>query len=160
MVKGGLFFTPKNTKSPPEIKDFEILVKFCLRQSDVMLCIVMLLTLQSSDVMRSFSRAEDTPHARSAHHFRRKHHVPLAEHIVEKTNAFCVSFFTDRAPPVTPTVSDCRARAINVGATRQSHSRLARSQARFRYSLLCAIASSTTNFAAPKRVLSRYADDG
>jgi len=36
-----------------------------------------------SDVMYSFSRAEGAPHAQSAHLFRKKHHVPLAEHIVE-----------------------------------------------------------------------------
>ena len=38
-----------------------------------------------SDVMCSFSHAEGILHARSAHHFQWKHHVPFAEHIVEKS---------------------------------------------------------------------------
>ena len=43
MVKGECFL-PLKTRKAREIKDFEISVKFWLRQSDVMLRIVMLLT--------------------------------------------------------------------------------------------------------------------
>ena len=91
--KGGY---PQKHEKPLKIKDFKGLVKFWLRQSDVMLRIVMLLT--------SFAVMWCVPiHARSAHHFRRKHHarsahhIPLAEHIVEKSTCFRKCFFL--APP-------------------------------------------------------------
>ena len=50
-----------------------------------------------SDVMRSVSRAEGTLHFRRKHHARSAHHVPLAEHIVEKSTCFRKCFFL--APP-------------------------------------------------------------
>ena len=45
--------------------------------------------------MCSISRAEGTLHARSALHFRRIHHVPLAEHIVEKSTCSLQVLFSD-----------------------------------------------------------------
>ena len=48
-------FSPLKHEKPPEIKDFEILVKFWLRQSDVAHFV-------RSDVMPSFSRAAGTLH--------------------------------------------------------------------------------------------------
>jgi hypothetical protein len=44
MVKEGCFL-PLKKRKVPEIKDFEVLVKFWPRQGDAMLRIVMLLTL-------------------------------------------------------------------------------------------------------------------
>ena len=95
--------------------------------------------------MCSISRAEGTLHFQRKHHARSAHHVPLAEHIVEKRKRphirglfFFLAPRTGLEPVTSPTVSDSQARANIVGATRQSHSRLGRSLAHFRYSLLYA----------------------
>ena len=95
--------------------------------------------------MCSISRAEGTLHFQRKHHTRSAHHVPLAEHIVEKRKRphirglfFFLAPRTGLEPVTSPTVSDSQARANIVGATRQSHSRLGRSLAHFRYSLLYA----------------------
>ena len=92
--------------------------------------------------MCSISRAEGTLHFRRKHHARSAHHVPLAEHIVEKRKRphirglFFLAPRTGLEPVTSPTVSDSQARANIAGTTRQSHSRLRRSLAHFRYSLL------------------------
>ena len=76
-------FIPIKHEKPLIYKDFKGLVKFGYAKwnyashSDVA-------PYGRSDVMCSVSRAEGTLHMRSALHFRRILHVPLAEHIVEK----------------------------------------------------------------------------
>ena len=95
--------------------------------------------------MCSISRAKGTLHFQRKHHARSAHHVPLAEHIVEKRKRphirglfFFLAPRTGLEPVTSLIVSDCGACANIARATRQSHSRLRRSLAHFRYSLLYA----------------------
>ena len=99
--------------------------------------------LVRSEAMCSGSRAEGTLHFRRKHPSRSAHHVSLAEHIVEKRKRphnrglyFFLAPRTGLEPVTSPIVSDSRACANIARATRQSHSRLGRSLAHFRYSLL------------------------
>ena len=79
-------------------------------------------------------------------YFTWRSHISLAEgefRWKKKSKSFRLAFFflaprTGLEPVTSPTVSDCGACANIARATRQSHSRLARSPAHFRYSLLCA----------------------
>ena len=79
-------------------------------------------------------------------YFTWRNHISLAEgefRWKKKSKSFRLAFFflaprTGLEPVTSPTVSDSQARANIVGATRQSHSRLRRSLAHFRYSLLYA----------------------
>ena len=62
-------------------------------RSEVMPYGTVKLLLRSSEVKCSAYRAEGTLHARSALHLQSIHHVPLAEHLVEKSTCLCKCFF-------------------------------------------------------------------
>ena len=87
------FFWAHSTKCNLKIKGFEILVKFWLCQSDVMLRIVMLLS--SFAVMRCLPRNVAKPHISFASAFiirRSRHHLPKAN-IIEKSTCNLASAF-------------------------------------------------------------------
>ena len=114
-------------------------VKFWLRQRDVAHFV-------RSDVMCSISCAEGILHAQSAHHFRRIHHVPLAEHIVEKRRLLLLpSFFW------LPLLGNCvmltSENIVVLCASVHSASKLLIFVTSRRKTTLSCFARSTTNFA-------------
>ena len=121
---------PLKTQKAPAIKDFELLVKFWKRQSDVMLRIVMLLPMVAVKLSLTLRRKAKL-HLRSELHCQRQLHLPVRANLVEKSTCFRKCFFLAPRTGLEPVTSCiplavscviCRVRPTNSKLTVRSRS--------------------------------------